>query len=81
MPMQFIVDQMTGNSPVSYFPPPDLTKSKQRKAATGKFRITDETLHKAVGMRAEGMPWDAIGRELGHSGYGLSEAVKRRGLL
>lgn len=58
-PMQLIVSQMTGQAPVTYYPQPNPTKLKQRKAASKRFRISDETLQKAVDLRASGMPWDA----------------------
>lgn len=80
MPMQFIVNQMTGNAPVTYFPQKRFRRQERSTGSQGK-RIPDSTLRKALRMRKRGMAWDAIGLELGHSGHGLSGALKRMGDL
>lgn len=80
MPMQFIVNQMTGNAPVTYFPPSEI-KRQERKPHPKWKRISDSELKNALHMHKQGMSWDAIGRELGRTGHGIFGALKRRGML
>ena len=80
MPMQFIVNQMTGNSPVTYYPPNEAEPQK-RKPRTHGNRIPDGTLREALKLRSQGMSWSAIGHELGRSGHGLTTALRREGML